>query len=102
LKMPGIILPIIPSLIPRIKPLKSLFYRTSIRPIPIPMVMNYLLIQTPQGLSSPQRRLPRQGPNPDFLKFFSTISVPLLWHYEYNKGIFRVFFSGYMRSWKMA
>jgi hypothetical protein len=76
--MPGIILPIIPSLIPRIKPLKSLFYRTSIRPILIPMVMNYLLIPTPQGLSSPQRRLPRQGPNPDFLIFFSTISVPLL------------------------
>jgi len=56
LKMPDIILPIIPFLIPRIKPLKSLFSRPSIRLIPIPMEMNYLLIQTLQGLSSPQRR----------------------------------------------
>jgi hypothetical protein len=54
--MPGIILLIIPFLIPRIKLLKSLFYPPSIRPIPMPMVMNYLLIQTLQGLSNPQRR----------------------------------------------
>ena len=104
LKIPVIILLIILSPIPRIKPLKSLFSHPSIRPIPIPMVMNYLLIPTHQDLSSPQRSWPRQDPDPDFLKFFSTISVPLLWHYEYNKGIFRSFSlsSFNLRSWKMV
>ena len=102
LKMPGIILLIIPFPIPRIKPLKSLFSLPSIRPIPIPMVMNYLPIQTHQGLSNPQKRWPRMDPNPDF-KIFPR-SVLLLLHFDYNNGIFRIlvlsFF--YLRYGKMA
>ena len=55
-KTPGIILLIIPSPTPRIKPSKSPSCHLNILRIPIPMVLNYLLIQIPRDQSSPQRR----------------------------------------------
>jgi hypothetical protein len=74
-KMPGIILPNILFPIHRIKPSKNPRFPPSIRPIPTPMVMNYLPIQILPVLSNPQKRLPRQDLNPDFY-FLLKVSNP--------------------------